>query len=255
MKKNKKALIIANWKMNPATLAEAKSMYTKIRTQAGKMQNVQTVVCAPFIYLTELQKLTKGHRCVVGAQDVFYERSGAYTGEVSATMLQKMKMQYVIIGHSERRALGESDDLVSKKVLAALKEKINVVLCVGEEERDEAEYLHFLREQVKNSLANIPKARLNGIVIAYEPIWAVGEGKRPDTPEDTQETILFIRKVLAEIFDKKIAMSVPILYGGSVNSKNTQSFLIQSAADGLLIGRASLDAKQFGEILKIANSI
>jgi len=252
--KNQKTLIVANWKMNPLTLRDAKSMYGKIRTQAGKMQNVQTVVCAPAIYLSELSKLTKGHRCVPGAQDVFYEKNGAYTGEISAVMLKEMKVPYVIIGHSERRAIGETDEIVNKKVIAALKEKLQVVLCVGEKERDEAEYLHFLREEIKNSLASVSRAQLGNLIIAYEPIWAVGEGKRSDTPEDTQETILFLRKVLAEIFDKRVAMSISILYGGSVNAKNAQSFLQQSGAQGLLIGRASLDTKQFGEILKIANS-
>ena len=255
MNKKEKIFIVANWKMNPSVLCDAKKLYGVIRTRANRMHSVQTVVCAPYIYLSELQKISKGAGCIVGAQDAFYEKSGAYTGEISANMLKEMKVPYVIIGHSERRAMGDTEKIVSQKVSSALKEKLNVILCVGEKKRDEAGYLHILRKEIQESLRGVSRAHLAKLIIAYEPIWAVGKGAKADTPQDTQETILFIRKVLAEEFDKKIAMAVPILYGGSVDDKNAQKFLKDAGVQGLLIGRAGLNLKQFGEILKIANSI
>ncbi len=254
-KNNKqKTIIVANWKMNPVTLREAKMNYGIIRTYANRMQNVQTVVCVPFLYLSELQKISKGGKCILGAQDAFYKKSGAYTGEVSACMLREMKIPFVIIGHSERRALGDSNKIVSQKVSYALKEKLNVILCIGEKERDEADYLHVLREEIIASLATVACANLKRLFIAYEPIWAVGKGAKADTPEDVEETILYIKKILIEAFGKKIGEKIPILYGGSINNKNAGEFLKCSGVQGLLVGRAGLNTKQFGEILKIANS-
>ena len=254
MNKKSKKLIIANWKMNPNTLREAKVLYGVIRTKANRMQNVQSVVCPPFVFISELQKISKGQRLILGAQDVFYEKSGAYTGEISASMLYDVGARYVIVGHSERRALGESDEFIAKKVQSILKGKMKAVLCVGEKKRDEGDYLHFLRKQVTDSLAGVSKHSLKNLIIAYEPIWAIGKGAIPDKAEDAEETILFIKKVLIEKFGKKDAGLVPVLYGGSVGIKNTESFLEMGGIDGLLIGRASLDVKQFGEILQQASS-
>jgi len=189
---------------------------------------------------------------VLGSQDVFHEAEGAYTGEVSVSNLKSVGVKYVILGHSERRAAGETNKDVNIKVKASLKAGLNTVVCVGEKVRDEhAEYLHHLKVELKESLQGVTPVAAKKLVIAYEPIWAVGKNaKKADTPQETQETILFLRKILTEIFNKKIAMTMPIIYGGSVNPKNAVSFITDGGADGLLIGRASLNGTQFGKILK-----
>jgi len=253
-----KKIIIANWKLNPTSTKKARQLFIGIKKTASTLKNVQTVICPPFIYINDLQKLVTGHRCVVGAQDTFFEISGAYTGEVSSKMLSNSGAEYVIIGHSERRARGETDETVNKKVISALKEGLHPVVCVGEKERDEgAEYLNFIKQEIKDSLNDIPKNKLDKLIIAYEPIWAISgnEDSVPDSPEDTFETVLFVRKVLAESFGKKFAMKIPILYGGSVDKKNAEDYILHGGVQGLLIGGASLDLKQFSEILKKANNI
>ena len=254
---NNKKIIIANWKMNPLSLTEAKRIFLGIKKTAHTLRNVQSVVCPPALYISELKKLVSGHRCVLGTQDVFFERNGAYTGEMSAAMLAKTGAKYAIVGHSERRAFGETDEVVNKKILAALKEGLVAVLCVGERERDEhARYFDFIRGELEGALRGVPKNMIQKLIIAYEPIWAVGrEAKGSDTPEGTFETTLFIRKILADIFDKKTAMSMPVLYGGSVNEKNAREFLLHGGVQGLLVGRASLIGAQFTEILKEADRV
>jgi len=250
-----KAIVIANWKMNPLSLKDAKSIFAATKKTAHTLRNVQSVVCPPFIYLNELKNLVSGHRCLIGAQDVFFERNGAYTGEISAAMLAKAGVKYVIVGHSEKRTLGETDEVVNRKILAALKEGLRVVLCVGERERDEhAHYFDFIRGELERSLKGVPRNMMERLVIAYEPIWAIGrEAKSADTPEGTFETTLFIRKTIANMYDKKTAMSMPVLYGGSVNKKNAREFLVHGGVQGLLVGRASLTPAHFAEILREAD--
>lgn len=185
----------------------------------------------------------------------FWEQDGAYTGEISPTQLLRLDVNHVILGHSERRALGESDKVVNHKVRTCFKNNLRVILCVGETERDkDGEYLRFVREEMKNSLARVSRKDLPKLIIAYEPIWAVGSrGRRADTPEELFEMIIFIRKTLSDIFGKRHAMDLPILYGGSADENNAEGFLREGGASGLLVGRASLDSGQFGHILKIAN--
>ncbi|VAW12629.1 Triosephosphate isomerase [hydrothermal vent metagenome] len=243
--------------MAPVAMKEAKATFGAIKKTASVLHNVQTVICPPFIYINELKKMTSGHRCVVGAQDSFWSEEPANTGEVSPGMLNNLGVQYVILGHSERRALGETDELVSRKVSACLKSSLSVVLCVGESERDEhGEYTKFIKNELAESLAGVKKKDLKNIIVAYEPIWAIGKNaKRVASPEDALEIFILVKKILVDLFGKEMAMKVPILYGGSVNPKNTRSFLEKGEVDGLLIGRASLDAKKFSEILKIADSV
>jgi len=250
-----KKLIIANWKMNPKTLREARALFSSIKKTGNKLRNVQTVVCPPYPYLAELQKTVSGHRVVLGAQDVFSEPEGAYTGEVSVSNLKSVGVKYVILGHSERRAAGETNKDVNTKVKASLKSGLAAVVCVGEKLRDEhAEYLHHLRVELKESLQGLTVSSVKKLIIAYEPIWAVGKNaKKADTPKETQETILFLRKILAEIFNKKIAMNIPIIYGGSVNPQNAGLFVTEGGADGLLVGRASLNRTQFNKILSVSD--
>ncbi len=253
-----KKIIIANWKLNPTSTKQAEQLFGGIKKTASKLKNVQTVICPPFLYINNLERLVTGHRCVVGAQNTFFENSGAHTGEISSKMLSNSNAKYVIIGHSERRVRGETNNDVSKKIFSTLREGLSAVVCVGEKERDEnAEYLNFIKQEIKESLSGIQKNKLDKLIIAYEPIWAISSSKNsvPDSPEETLETILFIRKVLSELFSKKFAMSVPILYGGSVNKKNAEDYLLHGGVQGLLIGSASLDAKHFGEILKKADKV
>jgi len=252
----KKKIIIGNWKMAPITMKEAKATFSAIKKTASRLRNVQTVTCPPFVYLSDLKNMTSGHRCLVGAQDSFWNEQGAYTGEVSPAMLANLGIKYVILGHSERRALGESDFIVSKKVKACLKAGLIVVLCVGEEERDDnGEFIKFIKKEITESLKWVQKKDLKNIIVAYEPIWAIGKrAKRSASPEDALEMSILIKKVLADLFDKDLAVKVPILYGGSVNPQNSKTFLVQGEMDGLLVGRASLDSRAFIEILKGAES-
>jgi triosephosphate isomerase len=253
----KKRLIVGNWKMNPWKIEDARKIFDGVKKEAGKLSHVQTVVCPPFVFLSDLSKRVSGHRVVLGAQDMFPEMEGAYTGEVSPLMISSVGAKYVIIGHSERRALGESDEMINKKILAALKMGLVAVLCVGEKGRDAgSEYFSFIKNQIETALAKVQKRSLANIVIAYEPIWAIGvKATGADTPSDFVEITIFIRKTLSDMFDRSMAHSVPVLYGGSVNEGNAESFLKEGEADGLLVGRASLDPKKFITILKIAEKI
>lgn len=253
----RKKLIVANWKMAPDTTKDAKRVFSSIKKVAGTLRNVQTVVCPPFVYIDTLRSAARGHRCVVGAQDLFWESGDeAHTGEVSPVMLRALGVSYVIVGHSERRALGESNEIVSKKAVAGVSEGMQVILCVGEGERDEmGSYTAFLKEQLLDSLQGITKKTIASVIVAYEPIWAIGKNaKRAASPEDALEAAIFIRKVLSDAYGKA-AQSVPVLYGGSVNETNAQSFLAHEEIDGLLVGRASLDPARFNTILRTANEI
>ncbi len=251
-----KKIIVANWKMNPKTLREARKNFLHIKKTAEKLTKVQTVICPPFIFLEPISKETS-RKCMLGAQDVFWKKEGAYTGEISPAQLYNLNVSHVILGHSERRRLGETDEIVRDKIKAAFEYRLNVILCIGESKRDEeGHYLAFLKNEIKKSLERIPKKQLARIIIAYEPIWAVGaEAKFADTPETLLEISIFIRKILSDTFSKKIAFQVPILYGGSVTEHNAKDFLKNGGVDGLLIGRASLDHHEFNKILKIAQRL
>ena len=242
--------------MFPASVKDAREKFTKIKKEASTLRNVQTVICPPFVFASELQKIVSGHRCVVGAQNAWTENEGAYTGEVSPSMLASLKLSYVIIGHSERRAMGETDELINQKVLASAKSGLTVVLCVGERERDaDGEYLKHIAMQIKVALKGIQKKDLAKIVIAYEPIWAIGKHALGSaSPEDALEVSILIKRTLVDLYGKD-ASAVSILYGGSVDAKNAWEFLFKSQVDGLLVGRASLDPKVFGEILKSADKV
>ena len=255
--KNKK-LIIANWKMNPTSETEAKKLFLGIKRVSSRLQNVQTVVCPPFLYIKSLVDLYKGHRVAIGAQDTFIKNKGSYTGMVSPEMLEGIGVDYVILGHSERRAIGEDDELVSRKVLASVRAGLKVILCVGEKERDDnIEHFDFLEEQLVGSLEGISKNALKNIIVAYEPVWAIStnnKDKKAVVSEDIQEMSIFIKKVLSDKYGVKTKLP-PIIYGGSADSKNAKDILENGNVKGLLVGRASLDSKSFGDILKIANEL
>ncbi|MFA5830254.1 MAG: triose-phosphate isomerase [Candidatus Paceibacterota bacterium] len=255
--RGEKKLIVGNWKMNPQTVLEARKLFLAIKKEAGNFRRVDTVMCPPFVFLGDLAPRISGQKCVLGSQNVFFEEAGAFTGEISAPMLQSLRAKYAIVGHSERRAMGETDGVISKKISAGIKAGLTIILCIGEKERDaECAYLQILKEQIIASLSGVPKESLSKIVIAYEPVWAIGaKATGVATPEALLETIIFIRKILSDLYDQPSAHAMKILYGGSADETNAGSFMRDGGANGLLVGRASLDAKKFIEIVKIADSL
>lgn len=236
--------------MNPTSLVEANNLFKKIKKTASNLRSTYVVMCPPNIYLSKFLPAKAKPVVGVGTQNVFYEPQGAFTGEVSALMLKDLGVSHVIVGHSERRAAGETDEFVSKKVLAVLEAGIHPILCVGESVRDaHALYLETLKNQIKNSLANVPKRLLDQIIVAYEPVWAIGAKEAMD-PAVIEEMSIFIKKVLADIGDHQAATSTPILYGGSINFRNAPDIMSRGKVDGLLVGRESVNTPGFIELLK-----
>jgi len=254
--KKVKSLVVANWKMNPETIEKAKEIFRGTKAVAKDLKNTKVVICPPFVYLSDLEKINDS-KILIGAQDMFWENAGSFTGEISPVMLKKEGEGYVILGHSERRDLGETEEMIAKKIASAIKAGLIPILCVGERERDiHGEYLHFLRKQIINSLGKLPKRFLAKLVIAYEPIWAIGKSEEEAMkPADLHEMTIFIKKILVELYGQAVGMTVSILYGGSVNHNNAKDILVNGQVQGLLVGRESLNPKKFGELLKEVDSI
>lgn len=240
-------IIVGNWKMSPNSVKETENLLKEISLISKKSKNIDIIACPPFPFLPFGKKITSFH---IGAQNVSEEIDAANTGDVSTKMLKSLNISHVIVGHSERRKKGDTNSMINRKIAGILKEKMFPILCVGESVRDtNGEYLIFIKSQIHECLAQIPKAQIKNIIIAYEPIWAIGsQSQRVATTEEFVEIRIFIKKVLSDMYDIKTANSVPILYGGSVHPDNSKSF-IDSGADGLLVGRDSLSAKKFGEII------
>ena len=240
--------------MNPSTLREAKEIFGGIKKSALKLKKTQIVVCAPFVYLSELKRMFKGKQLALGGQDCFAEEKGEWTGAVSVTMLKSVGADFVLTGHSERRALGESDELINQKIKLALKRKLTIVLCVGENSRDEeGKYFAFLERQILAGLQGVNKTFLKKILIAYEPLWAIGKNARKIIAvAELEQVSIFIRKILADKYGVANFNQIEILYGGSVDDKNAEELLRGGGIAGFLVGRAGLDAEKFGRILKIA---
>ncbi|MDB4984790.1 MAG: triosephosphate isomerase, triosephosphate isomerase [Patescibacteria group bacterium] len=249
-----KKLIVGNWKMNPTRGTDARKLFKSVNATASKLKNTETVVCPPLVYLESLGELVTTRSCVLGSQDAFWEHAGAYTGQVSADMIFGTKARYVIVGHSERRAMGETDEMVSKKIKSILQFPLIPIVCVGETKRDDDHaYVKLVKNQIKSALADLTQEEIARIVIAYEPVWAIGKNaKKACEPSDCREMAHVIKTVLADISNAEIAKAIPILYGGSANAENAEPYLKDGLVDGLLVGRASLDAKEFIKILKIA---
>jgi len=259
-----KKLIIANWKMNPQSSCEARKIFNEIKRTAGRLKNVGIVICPPFVYLPIVgnsvsSRKTRGFsRLSLGAQDIFWQKNGSYTGEISAEMLKDLGVKYVIIGHSERREhLGETNEIINKKIKTALRAGLRVVFCVGERERQPGgEFLKFIREELEEGLRGIQRKFLRNLIIAYEPIWAIGKDEEfADSAEDVLQMALYIRKTLLPITGGEIARKIPVLYGGAVEPKNAEGFLRDGGVQGLLIGRKSLVPDDFNQILKIAERL
>jgi triosephosphate isomerase len=255
MPKNK--IIIANWKMNPTSEKEAEALFAEI-VKKNKFPKTEVVFCPPYVYLKKISHLLKTKKYklepLLGAQNLFYEERGAFTGEISASMLADLGVKYVLVGHSERRQLGESNQEVNKKVKAALFFGLRPIVCVGESERDpEHGYFAVVKNQIEECLEGLKKEFLPKIIIAYEPIWAISTtaGRKDATPADSREMVIFIKKTLADKFGRKT--KIPrILYGGSVDPKNSGEFLSAGGVDGALVGGASLHPEKFLKILEQA---
>ncbi len=242
-------LVIGNWKMNPATSAEAKALFLAVRKKVKRDAPVSVVVAPPFPFIPDLSRLSPGGRLPLAAQDVFYEDAGAYTGEVSGSMLASLGVSYVIIGHSERRALGETDAQVNKKILACLRRKLTAVVCIGERERDlRGDFFSVVEGQLRALCTGLSARQLAAVVIAYEPIWAIGTGKTA-TPEDVKEMQLFITSVLVKLYDRALGKRMRIIYGGSVKPDNAAALHEAGGMQGFLVGGASLKADDFGAII------
>ncbi len=246
-----KKLIVANWKLNPPTPKAALALFRAYSQSAKKHPSVKIVACVPAVYLASLAKSARLSNVELGAQDCSSETDGAHTGEISAEMLKESGAAYVIIGHSERRARGETDELVNRKVRAALRAGLRAIICIGETTRDATgEYLEILRRQVQASLRGLKVSDWQRLIVAYEPVWAVGsQAIGVDTPTNFLEQAIFIRKIIKTLSTRQVALAVPILYGGSVDQRNALGFLSEGQAAGLLVGRASLRPERFAEIV------
>jgi len=249
----RKKLIAGNWKMNK-TSADAVSLAHEIVVSLGTQSSVEVVICPPFTALEGVARAVDGSLVKLGAQNMHFEGSGAFTGEVSAPMLRALFATHVIIGHSERRTLfGETDEFVNKKVLSALKSQLRPILCVGETlaEREAGSTLKVVQTQTERALDGVSKELATNVVIAYEPVWAIGTGKVATT-EQAQEVHAFIRGLLTKLYGDVVAQRIRILYGGSMKPANAPELLAQNDIDGGLIGGASLEARSFMELIKAA---
>jgi len=248
MNKRKK-IVIGNWKNNPQTSEEAKKIFKGVVKKALAISGVETVIAPPTLFTNLFSKEKFSAKVRLGAQNVFHKTEGACTGEITAGMLKHAKVSHVIIGHSERRALGETDAVVAQKAAVLLREGFKPIICIGEPTHDpEGEYLRFLENQITSSLALIQNNDMLDIIIAYEPIWTIGATEAM-TGNDIYQTTLYIRKILHGIYNQTIADAMTIVYGGSVNTSNIEDIMVKGNVDGVLVGRDSLIPDNFGDIL------
>ena len=255
-------LLVGNWKMNPMQLEDARHIAAAYKKVSAKLENTTVVACPPFIYMPLFAASKRSSKkepkdsavLKVGAQDVYFESEGAFTGETSARMLRDMGVSYCIVGHSERRKMGETDEVVAKKAVAAVSAGICPIVCIGEAVHDaDGAYLSIIKEQLKNSLAGVPKSAASKLVIAYEPIWAIG-AKEAMKPEQVREMAIFIKKTVADLFGHDAAIDLPILYGGSVNWRNASEIIRVGEVQGLLVGRESVNVPGFIELAKAVDA-
>ncbi|MFA5751390.1 MAG: triose-phosphate isomerase [Candidatus Paceibacterota bacterium] len=256
----RKKIVIGNWKMNPLSDEEAKSIFSSINKLLYKLNQTSVVICPPSLFLISF-KNKLNPLISLGSQNVFEENPslgiGAYTGEISASMLKNSGVKYSIVGHSERRINGETNEEINKKIKLLLDAKIIPILCIGEKERDtNHDYFNYIKNQIEKALEKIKKEDIEKIIIAYEPVWAISTTKNKKTanPSDFKEMYIYIKKIIANKYGTKLKIP-QIIYGGSVNSKNAEGFLTEGGADGLLVGKESLNPRNFSEIVKIAENI
>ena len=247
----RKPFIAGNWKMNMNS-ASSVALAAGLAKELENVDTVDVAVCPPFVYAQSVAAALSASNIAVGAQDVYFEGNGAFTGEISCDMLKDTGCTYVLAGHSERRhVIGETDELINKKVIAAIDAGLLPILCVGEllEERQAEKTTEVVVEQIKKGLAGLCKERVQAVTIAYEPVWAIGTGLTA-TPEQAQEVHAMIRGLLAELYDEDIAQTLRIQYGGSAKPGNTAELMAQPDVDGLLVGGASLKVEDFAAMVK-----
>src|SRR5690625_2777552 len=252
----RKLLIAGNWKMNKNS-EEAHDLASEIAQTLDRQHEVDVVVCPPFTSLESVARAIESSGVKLGTQNMHPERSGAFTGDISAEMLRHLFATYVILGHSERREIfGETDEFINQKVLAALNNRLKPIICVGEtlEQREAGEAFEVVGRQLKAALENVSKGFAELVIIAYEPVWAIGTGKTA-TPEQAQEVHEFIRGQLTELFGVTEAERIRILYGGSMNPANAPELLKQKDIDGGLIGGAALEGRSFLQLVEIATEL
>jgi len=248
-----KPFIVANWKMNPVNERAARVLFGRVRSKISGVRGVEIAIAPPFPYLA-FGRSSRSFR--LAGQDVFWENAGAYTGEISPAMLKDLGVRYVLLGHSERRRLlGEVDEMINRKVRATLNARLIPIIAVGEETRESQEAVPpVLAQQIAAALKDIPRRMLRGIIIAYEPVWAISTmpGAKFDTPDHATRRAIYIRKILTKILGVRVADTVRIIYGGSVRAKNAGDFLAHDirGMEGLLVGGASLDADEFAAIVR-----
>ncbi len=250
----RKKIVAANWKMNMLQ-AEAGEFVKDLLLEIGDISAVEVVIVPPFTAIARVtESLGRAQNIKVGAQNMYWEHGGAFTGEISAAMLRDLFVRYVVLGHSERRQLfRETDEIVNRKVRAALEATLRPIVCVGEtlEQREKGSVEKILSLQLKGSLASLTAKDLHETVIAYEPVWAIGTGRNA-TPEQAQEAHAFVRETLRQLWDENTADRVRIQYGGSVKPENAAALMSQPDIDGALVGGASLDPRSFAQIVQSA---
>ena len=247
----RKPIIAGNWKMNK-TLSEASSFLEEIKSLVPSTEQIDSVVCAPALYLQQLVQASEGTNVKIGAQNMHFAENGAFTGEISPVALKDIGVEYVIIGHSERREMfNETDETVNKKTIAAFKHGLTPIVCCGEtlEQRESGQTNVLVGNQIKKALEGLTEEQVSQTVIAYEPIWAIGTGKSSSSA-DANEVCAHIRTIVAEKFSQETADAVRIQYGGSVKPGNIKEYMAQSDIDGALVGGASLEGQSFLQLLE-----
>ncbi len=241
--------MIGNWKLNPGKKEEAKALFSEVKKKLKKVEEVTVVLAPPTLFIPEVAGLAKTGNVLLGAQSTHFEERGAVTGEVGPAMLASYGVSHIIVGHSEKRMLGVTDEQVNKKTLAILKRRLTPVVCIGERKRDEqGDFLGEIEKQIRSLTAGLTAVQLKKIVIAYEPIWAIGTGENA-TAEDVKEMQLFIVSVLTKLFDRQTAEKVHLLYGGSVKPSIAKGLFEEGGMNGFLVGGASLKAEDFSKIV------
>lgn len=244
-----KSIVVANWKMNPQTWRGAKQLFEATKKAAEGTRNVSIIVAPPSIFLRELATNYKGRTLAFAAQNAHFQKDGAYTGEISMLQVKDSKVAAVIIGHAERRAMGETNEETRAKMNAALAQKLQPILCIGEHKRSgSGEHFLFVKEQLRVALQDVVPGNLSKILIAYEPVWAIGATEAM-SPRQMHEMAIFIRKSIVGSHGEK-AMKIKILYGGSIDESNACEMITEGEVQGLLVGRASTDVAKFTSLIK-----
>jgi triosephosphate isomerase len=244
-----KSIVVANWKMHPATFREAKRLFDATKAVIEKAPGVSLVIAPPSIYLRDLSRLYKGRRISFALQNAHAENEGAHTGEISLAQGKDARATFVLIAHAERRAQGETNDDARRKVAAALLGKITPILCVGEASRDNSgAHFALIKEQLKIGLMDVPPQKVGSVIIAYEPVWAIGAQKAM-APHEMHEMTIFIRKSIVESHGKE-GMQMKVLYGGSIDETNARAMLEGGEVSGFLVGRASVESAKFSALIQ-----